>query len=317
MAKRNAVSFRTPVARMIGGNAYQGRTTDSKGRALEYKSGPKKGQARTDFPIGIAITKTQPHWATEPGWGETIWAEGHASWPGGQAQRPDFAWKVQDGDSTVPNLEGRRPCDNPGWPGHWVIWFSGTNPPPVADGRRIMEGVPAAWSTEPGLVMPGDYVEVFCSVVGNEAESPGVYLNCEALCLRGYHPEGRLTQRVDLASAGFGAPLPAGASAAPTGNALMPAAPPAPGASPSTPAAPPVPASPAPAPAASPVPVTPNPAILGAPAPVTVPPAPVPSPVTPPPAAPAKPVMNNGGDYDAHITAGWTDAMLREKGWIA
>lgn len=314
MAKRNSVQFRTPVARMIGGNAYQGRTTDQKGRPLVYKSGPKQGQPRTDFPIGVAIPKTQAHFSAEPGWGDKIWAEGHAAWPGGQAQRPDFAWKVIDGDSTVPNLEGRRPCDNAGYPGNWVLWFSGTNPPPVADGRRIMEGIPATWSNEPGLVMPGDYVEVFCSVVGNEAESPGVYLNCEALCLRGYHPDGRLTQRVDLASAGFGAPLPAGASVAPTGNAAGLVAPP------STPAAPPVPASPAPAPVAPPAPVTtpvtPNAAILGAPAPVIVPPAPVPLPVTPPPPAPAVRMLKNGGVYDDWIKAGWTDDSLRAAGHI-
>lgn len=315
MAKRNPVKFHIGVVRMIGGNVYQGRTTDSKGRPLVFKSGPKIGQPRTDYPVGIAVPKTKAHFSEEPGWGQAIWGEGHAAWPAGQAQKPDFAWKIIDGDSTVPNGEMRRPCDQPGYPGHWILWFGGTTPPPVADGREMINGKPAVWSNEPGLVMPGDYVEIFGSVVGNEAESPGVYLNLEAICLRGYHPEGRLTQRVDLASAGFGAPMPSGASTIPVGNALA-SLPPAPGATPSTPSAPPVPAAPAPAPSAPPAPVTPNAAILGAPAPVVVPPAPAPLPVPPTPSAPAVPRMKDGSDYNAWIAAGWTHDQLVAAGHL-
>jgi hypothetical protein len=323
MAKRNPVKFNTGVVRMIGGSCYIGSTHDSKGVQRVYKSGPQKGQPRTDFGVGIAIKKTQAHFANEPGWGQAIWAEGHAAWPAGQAQRPDFAWKVIDGDSTIPNNNMKRPCDQPGYPGHWILWFGGTTPPATADGRGI-PNTPAAWSNEPNLIMPGDYVEVSASVVGNEAESPGVYLNIEAICLRGYHPEGRIAQRIDLASAGFGAALPAGASVAPVGNAMPPV--PAPGAQPSTPGAPPPPVAQAPVAYVPPVPVTttppvpvlvtPNPATLGAPAPVTVPPAPVPSPVVVPPPAPASVIMKNGGDYNAWKAAGWTDDALRAAGHI-
>lgn len=328
MAKRTPVKFNTGVVRMIGGSCYVGSTHDSKGVLRTYKSGPQQGQPRTDYSVGIAIPKTQAHFGSEPGWGQTIWAEGHAAWPSGQAQRPDFAWKVIDGDSTIPNKSQKRPCDQPGYPGHWILWFGGTTPPAVADGRGI-PNTPAAWSTEPNLIMPGDYVEVSASVVGNEAESPGVYLNIDAICLRGYHPEGRIATRIDLASAGFGGQLPPGASVAPVGNALP--ATPAPGATPSTPGAPPVPAVPAPAsyappapaavpqPAAPPAPVVvvaPNPAILGAPAPVSVPPAPAPLPVAAVPPAPAKRVMKNGGFYEDWVAAGWTDAALRQAGHI-
>lgn len=316
MAKRNPVPLNTGVGRFIGGSCYTGSTTDDKGQPKVYKTGAKAGQPRTDYSVGIALPKTQAgHWANEP-WGAIIWAEGHAAWPGGQAQRKDFAWKIIDGDSTEPNKKMKRPCDQAGYPGNWIIWFGGTTPPPVA----VAVSGPAQWNDQPGTCMPGDYIEIRGSVSSNESDqTAGMYLNIDAVCLRGYHPDGRIaTQQIDLASAGFGAtPLPAGAVVQPAGNALPPAAPPAPGAPPSTPAAPPVPASPAAAPAAPPAPVTPNAAILGAPAPVVAPPAPVPSPVVATPPAPAKPVMNNGGDYDAHIQAGWTDAMLREKGWIA
>lgn len=312
MAKRNPVLFNTPPGRFIGGSLYRGSTHDAKGVLRVFKNGPNAGQPRVDFSVGIAIPKTKGHWAEEPGWGQTIWAEGHAAWPGGQTQLRDFAWKVQDGDSTEMNGAMKRNCDREGYPGNWILWFGTTSL--AAQPKRIpfatAIGSPPQWNDTPDFCLPGDIIEVRGSVVGNEAESPGVYLNPEAVCMRGYHEDGRITSSfVDLATAGFGAaPLPAGASTAPVGNALPPAAPPAPGASPSTPAAPPAPASPVPAPAAPPAPVTtpvtPNAAILGAPAPVTVPP------------APAVRMLKNGGVYDDWIKAGWTDDSLRQAGHI-
>lgn len=319
MAKRNPVPLNTGVGRFIGGSCYTGSTTDDKGQPKVYKTGAKAGQPRTDYSVGIALPKTKGHWAEEPGWGSVIWAEGHAAWPGGQAQRKDFAWKIVDGDSTEPNKKMKRPCDQAGYPGHWVLWFGGTTPPPVA----VAISGPAQWNDQPGTCMPGDYIEIRGSVSSNESDqTAGMYLNIDAVCLRAYHPEGRIAgAQINLADAGFGAtPLPAGAVVQPVGNALPPAAPPAPGASPSTPAAPPVPASPAPAPVAPPAPVTtpvtPNAAILGAPAPVTVPPAPAPSPVVTPPPAPAVRMLKNGGVYDDWIKAGWTDDSLRAAGHI-
>lgn len=314
MAKRQPVPFNTGVGRFIGGSCYEGSTLDDKGQPKVYKTGPKQGQPRTDYSVGIAIPKTQPHWGTEPGWGATIWAEGHASWPQGQAQRPDFAWKIIDGDSTMPNKKMKRPCDQVGYPGHWVLWFGGTTPPPVA----VAVSGPAQWNDTPGTCMPGDYIEIRGSVSSNESDqTAGMYLNIDAVCLRGYHPDGRIAAaRVNLADAGFGAtPLPAGAVVQPSGNALSP--PPVPGAppvaTPSTPPAPTAPAAPAPVPSA-PTPVVPNPAVLGAPPPVTVP-AP---PVAPPP-APAKTYAVTHGDatYHAWIAAGWNDDSLRAAGHMA
>ena len=321
MAKRTPVPFNTPPGRFIGGSLYQGSTKDDKGNIKVYKTGANAGQPRTDYSVGIAIPKTKAHWAEEPGWGQTIWAEGHAAWPAGQASHPSFAWKIVDGSSTVPNKKMKKPCDQEGYPGHWIVWFGGTTPPKLA----VAIGTEPQWNDQPGFCMPGDIIEVRGSVVGNESsETAGVYLNYDAVCMRAYHQDGRIqSQSIDLASAGFGsAPLPAGASAMPVGNAMAPAAPPAPGATPSTPVAPPAPASVAPVPSPvpvavpAPVPVTPNPAILGAPAPVSVPPAPVPSPVPVAPPAPANPVMKNGGDYAAYRQAGWSDDQLRAAGHI-
>lgn len=319
MAKRESVPFNTPPGRFVGGSLYQGKTKDDKGAPLTFKSGQQQGQPRTEYSFAIAIPKTQPHWASEPGWGQTIWAEGHAAWPAGHAQRKDFSWKVTDGDSTEPNSKMKRPCDHVGYPGCWVLWFTDPSTPPKL---AVAIGTEPVWNDTPNFCMPGDIIEVSGSVGSNESDqTAGVYLNVRAVCMRAYHVDGRIVgQSIDLASAGFGsAPLPAGASAMPVGNAMAPAAPPAPGATPSTPSAPPVPAAPAPVPSAAPVPapVTPNAAILGAPPPVVAPPAPVPSPVPPTPPAPVVPRMKDGSDYNAWITAGWTHEQIVAGGHLA
>lgn len=289
MTKRTPVPFNTPVGRFVGGSLYQGSNKDDKGQPKVYKTGANAGQPRTDYSIGIAIPKTQAHWGTEPGWGQAIWAEGHACWPGGQTQRPDFAWKVTDGDSTMPNKRMKRPCDQEGYPGHWVLWFGGTTPPKLA--TAIGTASPL-WNDQVGFCNPGDYVEVRGSVSSNNSDqTAGVYLNYEAVCMRAYG-ERIAAAGVDLASAGFGAaPLPAGASATPVGVVMAPTAPPA-----DAPPAPP-----------APVLVVPNPAVLGVPTP-------------PPPMAvvapPAPRLLKNGGDYDEHIKAGWTDALLTANGLL-
>lgn len=318
-------SQRTPQplnisGRFIGGSLYKAKTHDDETKQrYTFKSGRQAGKNQDRFSVGVAVPKTQAHWGSEPGWGATIWAEGHAAWPQGQAQQPAFSWKIQDGDSTIPNQNQKRPCDQPGYAGHWILWFTAmfeeNGKPQVA---TAVSG-PPVWNGQPGLCEPGDYIEISGSVAGNEsAKKPGVYLNLGAVCLRAYHPDGRIvSQRVDLSQFGA-APLPAGAVMQPAGNALgpAPAAPPvppgaaaAPVATPSTPAAPMPPAAPAPAPSA-PAPVVPNPAVLGAPPPVVVP---------PPPVAPAKTYAVTHGDptYHAWVAQGWTDDTLRAAGHMA
>lgn len=318
-------SQRTPQSinvsgRFIGGSLYKPRTHDEETKQrYTFKSGRLQGKNQDRYSVGVAVAKTaaNAHWGAEPGWGATIWAEGHAAWPQGQAQRPDFSWKVTDGDSTIPNQNQKRPCDQPGYAGHWILWFTAMfeegGKPQVA----VAVNGPAQWNGQPGLCEPGDYIEISGSVSGNEQpKKPGVYLNLGAVCLRGYHPEGRIiSQRVDLSQFGSAA-LPSNMVTQPVGNVLAPAAPPpVPGAvpsvaTPSTPAAPMPPVQPAPAPSA---PVVPNAAVLGAPPPVTVP---------QPPAAPPAPtkqyaMVHGDATYQAWIAQGWTDDTLRANGHMA
>lgn len=310
-----------PVGRMVAGSCYKPRDKDAEGKPLVVKNGPDAGKPRVDFFIAVAIPKTpgHTHWSQTP-WGQTILAAGAAAFPQ-QYQSPKFAWKIEDGDSQVPNTRGRKPCDNEGWPGHWVVKLSGGYAPKVctADGSQPI--------LEEDAVKAGYYVQVFGNVSGNgSVQQPGVYLNHSAVALAGYGPEIR--QGLDTTSVGFGGALPPGASATPIGAMVPPAAvAPAVGAP-----ALQMPGIVPPAAAVTPPPllVQPNPGILafpgasgaaagGAPAPLLAPPPLPPVPVVQ--AAVAAPQLTPqgvaaGGSYERFISGGWTDAQMRAAGYL-
>lgn len=320
MAKVN-ITF--PVGRLVQGSLYDPSTQDANGNPLTTKTGANAGQPRVDYWFRLAIPKgAEGHWANTP-WGQQIWQIGHAAFPQ-VASAPGFSWKVEDGDDATPNIQrkGRRNCDAEGWPGHWIIKFSGGFAPKV----YRAEGAGWAQIMEKDAVKPGYWIEVAGSVdSNNNAQKPGVYVNHSMVCFRGYGPE--IVFGPDVASAGFGAsPLPAGVSMAPLPSAApMPAAAPMPGA----PAVPPLPgaavpaapgSTPSPIPAAagasgvpgmtpspsSPIPVVPAPGFVQVP-----PPAPAPA-----PAAPVRQMTAaaNGIPYEAYAEKGWTDAMLVANG---
>lgn len=321
-----SLTLTTPVGRIVGGSIYEPNTTDAEGKQLVYKTGPDQGKPRVDYYIAVAVPKgAEKHWA-ETTWGAKIWQFGHQAFPN-VAQSPTFAWKITDGDSQIPNRKGRKPCDQEGHKGHWILKFSGSYAPAVF----VQENGAFQQVTTPGYVKPGYYIEMQFNVKSNgSAQQPGLYLNHIQLCFRGYGPE--ITFGPDVASAGFGAaPLPAGASMTPPPSAApmpmstvpavpgvpaIPAAPPVPGipAAPMVPAGVPVPT----APTAPPLPVTPNPQFAGIPA---VPGVPVPSvpaaPPAPPPAAPVRQMTALAtAPYETYIQSGWTDALLIAHGYM-
>lgn len=312
-------NFLTPVGRLVRGSLYKPNEKDADGNPLLVKSGPNKGQPRVDYSFALAIPKTPGLAWHQTEWGKVIAAAGFAAFPN-VAGSASFAWKIIDGDSQQPNRKGKKPCDNEGYPGHWVLWFSsGYAPKLYADnGARAL--------TEPNAAKLGDYAQVFGSVAGNDsAQQPGIYLNHLMVNISGYGPE--IVVGPDATAVGFGqgVALPPGASATPVAGAWQPAA-----GVPGAPVAPTMPAAPA-APAAAPqmpaptavapampaptVAVPPNPAILavpgGAPA--------MPMPAAPPAAPPAPPgrvltAKAAGYTYEQLIGAGWTDATLVAQG---
>ncbi len=319
------VNITSPVGRIVMGSLYDPSTTDAEGKPLVVKTGPNAGQPRVNYFFALAIPKgTEPHWAHTP-WGQQIWNVGNQAFPNA-AQSPAFAWKIEDGDSQIPNKKGRKPCDNEGWRGHWILKFSGGFAPKVYQ----QEGAGYVQVMQKDFCKPGYFVEVAFSVDGNGSQSqPGVYINHSMVCFRAYGPE--ISFGPDVASAGFGqSALPAGASMTPPAGAIpMPQAPAAapalPGAAPTMPLPPGIPVAPAPLPqggfapmpsapvpgAPAPIPVMPNPGF------VQVPP-PAPAPMAPPP-APVAPVRQmtaaaQGVTYEAYVAAGWSDAQLVQNG---
>lgn len=317
MARTN---FLTPVGRLVAGSLYRGQTTDKNGKPKVIKTGPNAGQPRTEFYFGVAIPKTPgQHWASSE-WGSVIWGVGHAAFPQGQAGAPTFAWKIIDGDSQVPNKAGKKPCDQEGYPGHWILNFSGSFAPSIYNKDGSVE------LKDPDVVKLGYYVQVSGNVDGNgSVESPGVYLNHDMVAFAGIGPVIQVGP--DASAVGFGqAALPAGAQPVPAtamqhamGAPAVPSVPavPVPGAAAVPPVYAPPPAVPAPgayvppavpAPVAAPpvVPVTPNPAFLAVPQ----------APLAPPPAAPARQMTAKaqGHTYEQLLSAGWTDATLVQHG---
>lgn len=325
------VNITSPVGRIVMGSLYDPSTTDAEGKPLVVKTGPNAGQPRVNYFFALAIPKgAEPHWAHTP-WGQQIWNVGNQAFPNA-AQSPAFAWKIEDGDSQIPNKKGRKPCDNEGWRGHWILKFSGGFAPKVYQ----QEGAGYVQVTQKDFCKPGYFVEVAFSVEGNGSQSqPGVYLNHSMVCFRAYGQE--ITFGPDVASAGFGAaPLPAGASMTPPAGAIpMPQAPAAapagyapppapgvmPGAASTLPLPPGLPIAPAPLPQGGFAP-TPSGPVPGAPAPIPVMPntgfvqvpPPAPAPMAPPPVVRQMTATAQGIPYESYVAQGWTDAQLVQNG---
>lgn len=306
MSASARVNFTSPVGRIVLGSLYTPNTKDAEGKPLVVKNGPNVGQARSNYFFALAVPKgPERHWAETP-WGAIIWGVGHAAFPQAAAS-PSFAWKIEDGDSSVPNKRGRKPVDNEGWKGHWILKLSGGFAPKVYK----QENGGYVQILEEGYIKPGYYVEVAVSVDGNGSQSqPGIYLNHSMVCFRAFGPE--ITFGPDVASAGFGqSALPAGASLTPPPSSLpMPAAAVIPGASVAAPIPAPVAA---PLPMVPPVPITPNPAFLQGPGAPPAPPA-VPTVAPPPASGPRMTAAANGVSYQAYLQAGWSDALLISNG---
>lgn len=278
-----------PVARLVGGSLTDPNTTDFDGNPLVVKSGVNKGQPRVDWFFVIAIPKdgAANWWDTE--WGKKILAVGHACFPN-QAGLPDFAWKIEDGDSTRVNKKGSRNCDKEGYPGNFIVRLSSGFAPRVLDASN---GAGNLKQMDPALVKTGYWVEVSANVDGNTGSTPGIYINHQFIAFRA--PGHEIYVGADPSTIGFGAaPLPTGVSTQPAPMSVPPSAP-TPPATPMPPAAAAVAAPPVP------VPTVPHTAILAG-----------------PPAPPARVMLPKaqGATYEALLEAGWTDALLIEHGMM-
>lgn len=213
-----------PVGRMVAGNMYNPNTTDWQGNPLTTKTGANAGRPRVEYFFAVAIAKGQEqHWS-QTEWGAQIAATAQQGFPGGEMQRPDFAWKIADGDSQVPNRRGIMPCNKEGYPGHWVVSFSSGFEPKLHTLVGSQDGKPRQL-LEPNAVNSGDFIQVYCNVEANgNPGNPGVYINHSLVCMMAYGE--RIVSGPDASAVGFtNQQLPAGASAVPLAGTFNPAQP--------------------------------------------------------------------------------------------
>jgi hypothetical protein len=216
-------NFLTPVARLVSGSLFEPQTKDLNGDPLVIKRGPNVGQPMIRYFFALAIQKN------DPGLNElmsvlqktAVDAFPQLFDPQGACLAPDFAWKFKDGDSTVPDRKGNRPCDKEGYPGHYVFMFSGNYAPKVhaEDARTVL--------SDPNSVKRGYYIRVNGNAKGNgEKAKPGLYLNYTSIQFVAYGPV--IETGPDTSAAFLAAPvaaLPPGASRTPIAPVNAPAVP--------------------------------------------------------------------------------------------
>jgi len=216
------------TGRLVQGSVFEPQTKNMNGGPLT----DLRGNPKVQYFIAVACPKTDPGTMATY---QRIQELAAAGFPGGETQRPDFAWKVLDGDQPPHNTKT-------GFPGCYVFRLTtGFQPKAYTQGG-------ASQIVDPEQIKRGYYVRaVFTCVPNGNQQKPGVYLNTELVELIGYGEEiNNGPDAAALLGAAGAAVLPAGASAAPVAGAapIQPPATTAPGAP--EPPAPPAPIQPAP-----------------------------------------------------------------------
>ncbi len=209
------IELTTPVGRLVGGSPYQGDTKDFDGNPLP--------DGRVSYTLMIAIPKGSEQAWTQTEWGAAIYNQAVADFDDQTVQRPDFAWKIIDGDSGVPNKRNKIPNQREGFPGHWVMTFRTD----FKVGIFSMLSGQLIEVLEDAAVQKGYFVQIQGKVKGNgNQNNPGVYLNPSNLCLIAYGDVIKGESQQDANSAGFGGgALPPGASTAPPAGMVPQAVP--------------------------------------------------------------------------------------------
>lgn len=278
----NRVNLLTPVGRLVMGSLYKPSTKDADGNPLVYKTGANAGQARSNYFLALAVPKDGRPWQ-QTEWGAIIYQTGAAAFPAAH-KSPTFAWKVTDGDDATPNTRGKRAVDTEGFPGNWILRFSGSFAPKV---YREENGA-YVQVTEENYIKPGYFVQISGTVSGNDSQQrPGLYLNHSMVAFTAYGQEIHFGP--DANSVGFGqAPLPAGALPTPVASSV------------------PLPVG---------AQVTPRPSFLQG---NDVQLAPVPTPPVSVTTSPSNRMTAKAGgsSYQTFKTAGWTDEALVAQGYM-
>ena len=185
-----------PVGRFVRGSLYDVQNNTIEGQPRLIKTGINAGQPANRYFFAVAFQKKHSSWQ-ETEWGKKIFELAKLSFPKGQYLNPTFSWKIQDGDSEIPNKAGKRNVDIEGYAGHWVLNFS------TSLEFKITRDNGHSPAPERGAVQLGDYIEVYANVSSNNSiQQPGVYLNPRIVNFAGHGK--RIFVGVDATKVGFG-----------------------------------------------------------------------------------------------------------------
>lgn len=169
-------TFVTPVARLIHGHPMKQNV-----RMDDVTKQPvigKDGQPVKEVYIGIAVPK-----GAESDWKDTDWGkqimmaalDAEHGYDSATTRRPDFSFKVVDGDSDIPNKNGIAPNTDQYKRGHWILNLTTRIPYPCF---HVGKYSPLDAIQDVNAIKLGDYLRVNIVAKGNKpAKSPGVYLN--------------------------------------------------------------------------------------------------------------------------------------------
>lgn len=319
-----AEQFLTPVGRMVQGDPFEAQTKNMKGQPLVTKA----GHPTQRYFCAVAFSKVDASFAELYASMVRVARAGfpHLFNAQGQCTHPRFSWKIMDGDGIDDN--GRQNSTKPGFAGHWVVKFQTSFPPRCFHAGRYQ---PHEQIQDPKAIPCGYYVRIAGAMEPNgDTDKPGLYMNMSMVELVGGQPSDIIVSGPDASVVFGGAPaqLPAGVSApvlpqtaAPSVTHVIPEVSGAPRAmNIATPTLNQVPIHHQPQ-----VAVAPNPSFLqpGAALPA-VPglPQATQAPVAPsaPTTSPSEPQLTAAAGpytYRQYIDGGWTDDMLRQKGFLA
>ena len=192
----------------------------------------KDGKPVTQRYTGLAIPKNGSTDWKQTDWGRQFYAEGTNAVNGyknGEDQHPSFSWKITDGDSTIPNKRGKKPCEQTGYSGHWVVHISTEIPYGC---YHVGKYDPIQAIQNPDEITCGDNVRVLVDVKpnrrkdGSAAKTPGIYVNPRLLELSSKGEPIINEPSGPSASAVFGGGAPAQVAPTPAPAAPAPATPP-------------------------------------------------------------------------------------------
>ena len=209
-----------PIGRLVQGSLYETNDKDYNGKPLAHKD----GKSKVEYYIAVAVPKKGEHHWSHTEWGKKIHDFASKVFPDGHTSLPDFAWKIEDGDSQVPKLSKdgktlKKPCDKEGYGGNWVVHLKTSYAPILCDEKGNPFLLPE------GSVNPGDFIHVYCTVVRNTYDNtnkPGIIFNQTHIAFIAYGERISTVALVDPTTIGFGGELPTGASKTPVNSSFNP-----------------------------------------------------------------------------------------------